>query len=442
MATIQKRNESYRILFRYRGKRHTLKLGKVSRDEAESKANQIDYLLMRIKQKLLVVPPAVSIKDFMLHDGRFSDPVDNEPATQQISFGEFRDKYLSTHRNGALEQNSLGTLEIHLRHIQRSLGEDFPLQELRPSDLQGHIDRRVSKKLRGKHISSATLKKELGSFRTAWNWGVHMGLVQGPFPNKGLVYPKHDEKPPFQTWAEIERKLPGQSEREQRELWDCLFLTQKEITEFLAHIKDAAFQPWIYPAICFAAHTGVRRSEVIRVRVQDLDLDGGTVLIHEKKRAKGKRTTRRVPLSPFLAGVLRDWLKVHPGGQYLFCHEEEVARSKKRSRTTGYKGEKTRAKTLAARMASVRTRTARIGAGAITKDEAHDHFHRAIAGSKWQVLKGWHVLRHSFISNCAAKGVDQRLIDAWVGHQTEEMRKRYRHLIPSAEQAAIRAVFN
>jgi len=28
----------------------------------------------------------------------------------------------------------------------------------------------------------------------------------------------------------------------------------------------------------------------------------------------------------------------------------------------------------------------------------------------WEVLRGWHVLRHSFISNCASRGVDQRLL--------------------------------
>jgi hypothetical protein len=37
--------------------------------------------------------------------------------------------------------------------------------------------------------------------------------------------------------------------------------------------------------------------------------------------------------------------------------------------------------------------------------------------------------------------VDQRLINAWVGHQTEEMVRRYRHLIPDQQQAAIRSVF-
>ena len=57
------------------------------------------------------------------------------------------------------------------------------------------------------------------------------------------------------------------------------------------------------------------------------------------------------------------------------------------------------------------------------------------------MLRGWHVLRHSFVSNAAAAGIDQRLIDSWGGHQTEEMRRRYRHLIPSVEQEAISKMF-
>ena len=40
--------------------------------------------------------------------------------------------------------------------------------------------------------------------------------------------------------------------------------------------------------------------------------------------------------------------------------------------------------------------------------------------------------RHSFASNLAAASVDQRIIDEWMGHQTEEqMRTRYRHLFPT-----------
>lgn len=77
----------------------------------------------------------------------------------------------------------------------------------------------------------------------------------------------------------------------------------------------------------------------------------------------------------------------------------------------------------------------------LTRDEANDHFKRMVAGTKWDKLRGWHVLRHSFASNCARQGIDQRLIDEWMGHQTEEMRKRYRHLFPDQQQQAIQSVF-
>src|SRR5205823_14724428 len=100
----------------------------------------------------------------------------------------------------------------------------------------------------------------------------------------------------------------------------------------------------------------------------------------------------------------------------------------------------TRASTAKGRLAGVTRRPAQ-PPGQLSRTEASDHFNRTLAGTRWENLAGWHCLRHSFVSNCAAAGVDQRLIDAWVGHTTEEMRRRYRHLIPSVEHAAINRVF-
>jgi site-specific recombinase XerD len=77
----------------------------------------------------------------------------------------------------------------------------------------------------------------------------------------------------------------------------------------------------------------------------------------------------------------------------------------------------------------------------LTVQRASQNFRRILKRSKWVKLHGWHVFRHSFASNCAAKGIDQRLIDAWMGHRTEEMRRRYRHLFPDHQQTAIHEVF-
>jgi integrase len=233
----------------------------------------------------------------------------------------------------------------------------------------------------------------------------------GQFHNKGLKYPKGAEKPPFQTWKEIEQQIKrgNLSEEEKADLWDCLFLGLNEIADLLVHVRTAAQQPFIYPMFVLAAHTGARRSELVRSRLVDLDDD--TMVVRERKRSRGRNTTRRVPLSSLATESMRDWLKIHPGGPFTFC-QHVVDRSKK----------------------------SRPEAQPVTRDEAHDHFKRTLAGSKWDKLRGWHVLRHSFISNLALKAIDQRIIDSFVGHTTEEMRRRYTHLFPSAKKDAIKAV--
>lgn len=440
MASLQKKGPAYYCQFLFQGRRRTVTVGQVSENAALTFLERVEELLGLIARRLITVPPGVDIAEFVANDGKADASSASVP--QAVTFSAFKEKYLATHRGGAMEENSLATVEMHLTHFQKTLGASFLLHNLTALELQRHVDRRRQKKYRGKPLSPATLKKEVASFRAAWNWAATTGLLSGPYPGKGLVYPKCDEKPPFQTWQEIDRCVMrgGLTADEVDSLWACLFLTQAELTELLAFVKSQALHGWVYPAMAFAALTGARRSEVCRVRLRDLDLEGETVLIHEKKRMKGMRTTRRVPLSPFLKQVLQDWLRDHPGGQYLFCHRDLVARSRTRSPQTGYFGQKLRPTTFRARTATVRLRP-RPGLRPLTKNEANDHLKRTLADSKWRVLRGWHVLRHSFISICASKGVDQRLIDGWVGHQTEEMRKRYRHLIPSTEKAAIRSVF-
>jgi integrase len=80
--------------------------------------------------------------------------------------------------------------------------------------------------------------------------------------------------------------------------------------------------------------------------------------------------------------------------------------------------------------------------GPLTPKECHDHFKRTLRDSEWEVVRGLHILRHSFISCLAAAGVDQRIIDDIVGHCSEEMRRRYRHLTPALKGRAVISVFD
>ncbi|HEX4613317.1 MAG TPA: tyrosine-type recombinase/integrase [Urbifossiella sp.] len=442
MATIQERNGSYRILFVYAGKRETFTLGTVPRTVADAKAAKVDELLALLKGKYLAVPAGVPIVDFMRADGKAVSAEPEALPVERVTLGQLRDRYLTAHRQ-SLEPNTLSLVGTHFRQLVATWGERFAVGGLSLSDLQTHADRRASmKSKKGTQINPVTIRKDLVTLRTAWNWATHHGLVVGAFPAlKHVRLGKVDEKPPFQTREEIERKLGlGATKVEADALWEALYLRAAEVNELTAHIKGRKAVPWLYPMVCVAAHTGARRSELLRLEAGDLDLAGGEITFRERKRSKGVRTTRRVSLSPFLAEALAEWMTVRPAGKFLFAQSGTLARSKKRGSGVGYQWGKERPTTTAGRKNTVTARGA-VDAAPVTKDEAGDHFRRAVAGSKWEVMRGWHVLRHSFISALAAKGVDQRVIDEFVGHTTDEQRRRYRHLSPDVRRKAIGEVF-
>jgi integrase len=443
MACLQERNGWYHLHFRYQGRQFSHALKTQDRREAEALRGTVDRVLIRIRNQEIPPPPAhADIADFLLAGGKVTE--EPSPTEKPLTLKELANRYEEAHKNGALEANTLATARIHLNHLMETFGERFGLRGMTAQDLQGYLDKRSRKRKPGKGaLSAATLKKEIASFRVAWNWAVRTRILTGDFPGKGLAYPKIDEKPPFQTMDEIKRKIArgGLSVREIDELWDSVFLAKPDLVDFLVFVKANGYQPFIYPMVAFAGYTGARRSELLRVLIDDVDLENKTALIREKKRVKGKRSSRRVPLSTPLVSILEGWLKVHPGGQHLFCQQAEVFRSKKRSKTTGHLSDETRPTSSQGRMATVRPRTAQLAFGPLTRDEAHDHFKRLLKGSKWEGIRGWHVLRHSFISICAADGVDQRMLQQWVGHLSEETHRRYLHLIPSREQHAIAEVF-
>lgn len=370
MAALQLRAGSWRILFRHKDKQYTFTIGEVSEIEAVAVKGKVEYLLLRIKPRLIDLPPGCDIVTFVQHDGK--PPGDPPPAAAKpTKLTQLRDDYLQLHAS-ILDPRTVADMKGHWKHLARLLKESTEAEALNLAALQKYVMDRVAE-----GVESATAKKEIVTLRTCWNWGTRMGMVKGAFPNKGLRFPKGKEKPPFMTFAEVARRIAA---GEPEELWESVFLTRPEIDELLQCVRGRAHYPWVYPMFCVAAHTGARRSEMLRARVTDLDLQAGTVLIREKKRRRDlKESTRRLPLSPFLQQVLQDWLAAHPGGPFLFCHSGVVARSRKRSKVTGYKGDKTRPTTKAARAASLRERKSQ-PESALTRTEASDHFNRTLAG--------------------------------------------------------------
>jgi integrase len=401
MAWLELKGGAFRIGFRYGGRKHHFQLKTDDRKTAEAALGRFESNFHLIEQGVIEVPPAgADLGTYIVSAGKLGGRPSHAERVEPKTLGELFESYLVHYPKGAKEQTTLKTERIHVAHLRRLLDCRLPLALVTTRTVQAYVDARAV------DVGAETIRKEVGTFAAVWNkWGVPQGMANAPAPAAGLVYPKAAAKPPFQTREQIERQLAKRevTPEEEAALWDCLFLTVPEIDEVLDVVRRRVRVPQAYPMFVFAAHTGVRRSEIRRSLISDFDFGNRTVLIREKKREHDKRETyRTVPMSAKLEDVMRAWFADHPGGHHAVC-------------------------------------TA--AGNPITEHYSTKLVVNALKRSNWSVVPGWHCFRHSFISNCAARGVDQRMIDAWVGHQTEAMRRRYRHLIPAVSQAALASVF-
>ena len=214
-----------------------------------------------------------------------------------------------------------------------------------------------------------------------------------------------------------------------------------EIAELLEHVREHAAHPWIYPLACMAGHTGARRSELIRMRVGRRGFRRRKR--HHPRAEAGEGQTLDPPGTADAAArdALTAWLAVHPAGRRSFANPARwpTARSgAARPATRTARGGRRRSRAAWRRCAC--------GGGAgpepLTAGECHDHFKRTLAARNGRWFAACTRFGIPFISCLAAAGVDQRIIDDIVGHVSEEMRRRYRHLTPAVKSQAVLAVFN
>jgi integrase len=153
-------------------------------------------------------------------------------------------------------------------------------------------------------------------------------------------------------------------------------------------------------AVVLALKTGMRLGELRAVRWQDVDLAGAKVHVrrnlwrnHEGTPKNGRSRTLDLPASAVAA------LKAHRHlrGERVFANLDGADYSVGEWRYGLYK---------ACRRAGLRD-------------------------------AGWHVLRHTFASHLAMRGVPLRAIQELMGHGTIQMTTRYAHLAPAATRAAV-----
>lgn len=406
MASIKQINGTFYVRFGFRGITKRFSLGTSNFDDARNEQNKVIDTIHQIKVGRLPIPDDCPDPHYFIFTGgrQIAKTIQINLTLQDIWEGYEQSVPLGS-------RPSLLTEKIHYRHFIRVL-KNKNIKAITFGDLQEYINKRLAEKgNRGRTISARTVRKEIATFTTIWNnYALPSKMVPSSF---GLTfiskfkYGKESSKAKFQTWDQIENQITNGNltKSEANFLWDGLFLDLDQISEILDYVKNKKdHRKWLYPMFLFAAHTGARRSEILRSQIQDWDFEKKVVVIREKKRNKEKEFTfRDVYLSDQLVEVMRGWVSNNKQNHLVFSEN-----NKPLSKST----------------------------------VAHVFSKKCFfKKSKWTVLRGWHIFRHSMASNMACKGIDPRQIDAILGHQTEEMRKRYQHMFPQSQKAAIEAIF-
>lgn len=414
MAHLSKKGPWFVARFTYQGREYKKSLKTRDHGDAQAVLHEVESRIHALLRGLKQVPPGIDPGDYIVWGDAAQDRKPPKPSAP--SFKELAELYLAAHKELKAE-STLDGETIHLNNLQACLGDSAkrPVDQLRHRDLEAALRERL------RSVRGATVNKERRTLLSLFKWAVQQEHLDASPAATLPLFKTDKERPPFRTLEEIEEMLQrgGLSDSEIEEVWECLYLTQEQIGEVLNLVKDRGREDFVHPMFAIIAYTGMRRGEMLRLQWRDVDFRRGVVTARSRKQSRQrKETLRDIELHPELEAILRRYQESRPSGQTVICGRNSPA--------------------------------------PLTKHQANHYFRQALRETRWErdmpsgkkkrdtpsgkkkVVLGFHTFRHSFASNLAAQGVDQRIIDRWMGHTTEAMRKRYQHLFPKKLSESIR----
>jgi hypothetical protein len=200
MAWLERDATGYfSLCLRIGTKRFKRSLQTKNEKHAELLTARVEENLLLVERGRLEIPQTADVVTFLLSDGRLQGAI---KIPENVTLRALFSRYFAALPEGSLEPTSIRGMKVHQKNLENHFGETFSVRMLTANDLQEFIQNRSKDRgIRG-FISASTIKKEIATYRTVWNWGATVNLVEGRFPCLGLKYRKTDEKPPFMPFAE------------------------------------------------------------------------------------------------------------------------------------------------------------------------------------------------------------------------------------------------
>ncbi|MCM8758454.1 MAG: site-specific integrase [Candidatus Omnitrophica bacterium] len=224
-----------------------------------------------------------------------------------------------------------------------------------------NLDIENYKKIRIKQgVSYATINRELACLRTILNKAVEWNLLSTN-PPKIKLYKENNQR--------------------------TRYLTKEEENKILEVCPDV-----LKPIILIALNTGMRRSEIAKLRWQDIDFREKMITVYETKNNE----KRHIPMNTIVFDTINR-IKEKPFSQYLFPGEN---------------------------------------GSHISPHHISHLFEKTVKKAGIKDFR-FHDLRHTFASRLVMNGVDLKTVQELLGHKSFNMTLRYSHLAPEHKRKAV-----
>jgi hypothetical protein len=161
----------FHIGFRYGGLKFKKSLRTRDARTATARMHRVDENIRLVDCGRLAVPEEADLGTFLLSDGKLNGAKRATQKRKLRTLRQFADAFLASIPEGSLERSTIRGMGTHLKHLRRVMGASLTLPSVQLEDLQRYVDRRGNDKgIRGKNLSAATIKKEITTLRTLWNW--------------------------------------------------------------------------------------------------------------------------------------------------------------------------------------------------------------------------------------------------------------------------------
>jgi site-specific recombinase XerD len=164
---------------------------------------------------------------------------------------------------------------------------------LRVDRVDRSVVRRYVAWLKGRGLKASTVARHINSLRSFWNY-LRESQYTETDPFFRLSLPKRPEEVPPHLSAEEAEALLSAAQRQ-----SCIFNAFRDVA-----------------VLSVLLYTGMRRGELLNLRLCDVDLTGRTLRV---VAGKGRKS-RVLPLVPEACGALSDWLELRP----THCRHDRV----------------------------------------------------------------------------------------------------------------------